>query len=555
MSAPPTKVQAFETDVAALLRARNPLLLVVTAEESRAEQNLFNAISRAGFMPHTWDMAAGPQAMDGSPEGPDLGVNPADPDGMLDMIRDRTGSRDVWILRDFPEWYSGGGAGAITLRRLRNLARPDALPTKARDDAQAIIVLTPTVEVPPQLTNHTTVLEFPLPERAEIADMLDVAVESAVQGILSNPKNKLNFDQLSAQIVNGSREAAIDAAVGLSGEEAQATFAKSLVQHRKLHPPTIAAEKKRIIARDGLLEWIDPPAGGLANVGGLDEFKAHVMESAMAYTPEARAYGLPTPKGVFLMGISGCGKSELAKAIPGELGMPLIRMDLGALKSKFVGDSEANLRKALATIDAIGRCEVWLDEVEKAMQGATSGSADGGVSADALGAILTWMQERRGEAYVVATANDVTALPPELMRKGRFDETFWVDLPTAPERAAIIAATLPKYPHADGTPRTADILNIDLDAVAEVTDTFTGAEMASLVPDALKAAFADGQREPATEDLVQAAKRIVPMATTQEKKITALRSEWASRTRPANTPRTKPATAGNAAGRQIDIDN
>lgn len=548
-------IDQFDVDTTALLRARNPLLQVVTSEESRAENHLFKAIARAGFTGHTWDMADGVRALDGTDENGDLGLKPSDPDGLLDMIRDRTGSRDVWVLRDFHKWYDGGGAGAITLRRLRNLARPDGLPSKERNDAQAIIVLTPTLSVPPELTNHTTVLELPLPARAEIAEMLDDAVSNAVAGIMANPKNTMTEDQVRQRICNGSVDATVSAAVGLSGEEAQATFAKSLVQHRKLVPATVAAEKKRIIARDGLLEWIDPAEApkprGMDRVGGADLFKQHLVQSAAAYSPEARAYGVPSPKGVFFMGVSGCGKSELAKSIGEEMGMPVVRADLGKLKSKYVGDSEQNLRKMLNTIDAIGRCELWVDEVEKALQGATSGSADGGVSADALGAILTWMQERTGEAYVVFTANDVSALPPELMRKGRFDEVFWVDLPNPVERAQIVAATLPKYPKLDGTTRTADGLGIDLDAVAAVTDQFTGAEVANLVPEALKRAFMDGQREPTTEDLVQSAKQIVPMATQQAAKLDKLRSDWADKTRPASSAAPKAKQAKRS--RQIDM--
>lgn len=550
-----SKIQQFETDVTALFRSRSPLLEVVTNEESRCELSLFSAIARAGYTAHTWDMAAGVLSSDGADENMDLSLKPGDPDGLLDMIRDRTGSRDVWILRDYHKWFDGGGAAAVTLRRLRNLARPDGLPAKARDDAQAIVILTPTLTVPPELTNHTTVLNFPLPEREQITELLDDAVASAVSGILANPKNKLSREEIEHRVRNGAAEDAISAAVGLSGEEAQATFAKSLVQHRRLDVPTIAGEKKRIISRDGLLEWVDTRPGGLANVGGLDEFKAHVLASATAYSPEARAYGLPVPKGVFLMGISGCGKSELAKSIASEFEMPLIRMDLGKLKSKYVGSSEQNLRNALNTIDAIGRCEVWVDEVEKAMAGATGGgSNDGGVSADTLGTILTWMQERSGEAYVVFTANDVDSLPPELMRKGRFDEVFWVDLPTAPERAAIITATFPKYPKADGTTRTVDSLGIDLDKVVELSHQFTGAEVAQLVPEALKLAFMDGQREPVEADLVLAAERTSPMAVQQERsgKLTVLRDKWASTTRPASSAAAA-VPAKSRGRRQIDM--
>jgi AAA+ superfamily predicted ATPase len=397
-----------------------------------------------------------------------------------------------------------------------------------------------------------TVLEFPLPEREQIAELLDDAVNSAVQGILANPKNKLSADEIEARIRNGSTDAAISAAIGLSGEGAQATFAKSLVQHRKLDTGAISAEKKRIISRDGLLEWVDVRPGGLANVGGLDEFKTHVLDSATAYSPEARAYGLPVPKGVFLMGVSGCGKSELAKSIASEFEMPCIRMDLGKLKSKYVGSSEQNLRNALNTIDAIGRCEVWVDEVEKAMAGATGGGNDGGVSADTLGTILTWMQERSGEAYVVFTANDVESLPPELMRKGRFDEVFWVDLPTAPERAAIITATLPKFPKADGTTRSVESLDLVLDMIVEQTEAFTGAEVAQLVPEALKLAFMDGGREPTEKDFLIAASRTTPMSVQQAPKLADLRDKWASRTRPASVAAVQAKTKRGT--RQLDID-
>jgi SpoVK/Ycf46/Vps4 family AAA+-type ATPase len=565
MSNQPTKLAQFVTDVAALLRSRSPLLEVVTTEESRAEQHLAQAIARAGFEPHFWDMASGCSALDGTPEldmAP-VGPNGSDPDKLLTNIGNREGTadkprRDVWILRDFPQWWDGPSPAAMTtLRRVRNLARPDGLPSKPGYSAQAIIVLTPTLAVPEQLSNHTTVLELPLPDRAEIAELLDDAVDSAVENIMASGKVKLSEAMVRAKIRNGSTDAAISAAVGLSGEEAQATFAKSLAQHRRVDPATISAEKKRIISRSGLLEWVDTRPGGFANVGGVDELKAHVLSSAQAYSPEARAYGLPTPKGIFLMGVSGCGKSELAKAIPSELGIPLIRMDLGKLKSKFVGDSEQNLRSALATIDAIGACELWVDEVEKGLQGATSGSADGGVSADAMGTILTWMQERDGGAYVVFTANDVSDLPPELMRKGRFDEVFWIDLPTQTERAAIVAATLPKFPKQDGTTRTADSLGIDLDAVADATGRdggFTGAEVANLVVDALRIAFTDGQREPTTDDLVAAAKVVRPMAETQAKKLTELRAKWATTTRRASSE--APARAkgpAKRATRQIDM--
>jgi SpoVK/Ycf46/Vps4 family AAA+-type ATPase len=215
---------------------------------------------------------------------------------------------------------------------------------------------------------------------------------------------------------------------------------------------------------------------------------------------------------------------------------------LGGLKSKFVGESEGNLRKAFSVIETIGRCVVWLDEIEKALAGATDGSADGGVSSDALGAILSWMQDRPGEAFVIATSNDVTKLPPELLRKGRFDELWFVDLPTQTERAAILATAL----KANGR----DPSGFALDIVATGCPDFTGSEMAALVPDALYAAFEDGEREPTSGDLTYAASNVVPLAKTAADKISRLR-EWAKgRARYATTPET---TTNAKAGRTLDL--
>lgn len=507
-----TKSQEVAADVAALLRARNPLLWIVTREEQRVEKYLFEAASAAGYLARAWDVAAGVTGIDGKAISA-FASTIGDPDGALDAIRDRSGERGLWIMRDLPVWLQPP-MGSTTMRRLRNLAR--TLPSQPRDDAQAIVVISPNGEVPAELANHATVIEWPLPDREEVAALLDATVESL-------PK------ELRKDAVNGSRDAVIDAAVGLSGEEAQATFARSLVQLRKVDPAIIASEKRRVIAREKVLEWFDPLPGGLDAVGGLDNLKSWLISRASAYSPAARSYGLPAPKGALLVGVPGCGKSLTAKAIATAWGVPLLRLDLGALKSKYVGESEGNLRKALGVIEAIGRCVVWLDEIEKALDGASSGSADGGVSADALGAILSWMQDRQGEAFVIATANNAEKLPPELLRKGRFDEVWWVDLPTDAERAAITAAALRSYG------RDAEAIGVDLDAVAEATNSFTGAELSALVPDALFAAFNEDAREITTDDLLQAAKVVVPLAKTADDKIRRLREFWLGRARPATS--------------------
>ena len=208
-------------------------------------------------------------------------------------------------------------------------------------------------------------------------------------------------DLKATAATNGARDAAIDAAIGLSGEEAAACYARSLVQTKRIDPASVAKEKKRVITREQVLEYYDPLPGGLESVGGLDELKAWLTGRSAAYSPAARAYGLPAPKGAVFVGVPGCGKSLTAKAVATAWGIPLVKLDLGALKSKFVGESESNLRRAFGVIEALGRCIVWIDEIEKALQGATSGSADGGVSSDALRRLpkLDARAPRRGLCY------------------------------------------------------------------------------------------------------------------------------------------------------------
>jgi SpoVK/Ycf46/Vps4 family AAA+-type ATPase len=299
---------------------------------------------------------------------------------------------------------------------------------------------------------------------------------------------------------------------------------------RKIEPAIVSSEKKRVVGREKVLTWYDPDPRGLDAIGGLDIAKAWAVQRKLAFTKEARAYGLQSPKGVLFVGIPGTGKSLFAKCIATAWSQPLLRLDLGALQSKYVGESQANIRKALALAETIAPCVLWLDEIEKALAGSSGPQGDGGVSADALGAILSWMQDQKG-VFVIATSNDVSALPPELLRKGRFDELFFVDLPTRGERAEILRVALKQH----GRDLPVNLLGSVVDATAD----FTGAEIAALVPDALFRAFADGAREITSEDILEAAKTCSPLAKTASEKIAKLR-DWAKgRARRASTPETE----------------
>jgi hypothetical protein len=526
-----TKSLRLADDVLALLRARNPLLWVVTREEARVEGYLASAAATAGYTVRFWDVAQGfTDAAGAQVQGIGLAN---DPDRALDIIGQRAQNgteRGAWIMRDLTAWLAPP-IGLTQLRRLRNLAR--SLPMTPRDRAQVVIVVTPFPDVPPDLANQATVIEWPLPDRDEIAARLD----ASIQGLPDDARAAV------IKALGSTRDAIVDASVGLSDEEAQATYARSLVQSKRIDPGAVAREKKRIIAKERVLEWHDPLPGGLDAVGGLANLKEWLLLRQLAHSESARAYGLPPPKGALLVGIPGTGKSHTAKAISTAWNVPLLRLDLGALKSKFVGESEANLRRALRVVEAIGRCVVWIDEIEKALAGATQGAADGGVSADALGGLLSWMQERQGEAFVIATANDVSALPPELLRKGRFDEVWWIDLPTPTERVAILKAALTAHGRGE--------VDIDHAAVAKACDGFTGSEIAALVPDALFTAFADGAREIDTADLQAAATTVVPLSKTAAERIESLRKWAKGRARPAS--RNEEGAPAQQTARVLDI--
>jgi SpoVK/Ycf46/Vps4 family AAA+-type ATPase len=474
---------------------------MITPEEGRAERVLLEAAASARYGLALWDCAGGMQGADGEV----LDASLADPRAMLRQIASAT-DRMVYVLRDLHRWLD-----PVVLRTLRSLARK--LQTEA--PARSIIVLSPSSEIPPELAAHAVVISFLLPDRAEIGEILDRLVEALP-------------DEVRGTVVNGERERAIDAAVGLTAEEAANCYARSLVVSKRIDPALVSAEKKRVIARERVLTWYDPDPRGLDAVGGLDGLKAWLGQRRLAFSQAARAYGLPAPKGVLLVGPPGCGKSLTAKAVATAWGVPLLRLDLGALRSKYVGESEGNIRKALAVAETVAPAVLWVDEIEKALAGSTGTQGDGGVSADALGAVLSWMQDRAGSVFVVATANDVSALPPELLRKGRFDELFFIDLPTRAERTAILAAALRQHGR-EPLPET-----LALSTLLDRMEGWSGAEITATVPEALFASFADGARALDVGDLVAASVTTVPLSESARDKIASVR-EWAKgRARPAS---------------------
>jgi len=497
-----TKSTTIATDIRAMFKARTPLIWINTREEERVEGYLFEAAAALKMPTYTWDCGDGLRVWGKNEivKGDTEVIDEALKEIGNRMLPTSIAGKGLWIMRDLAPWVTGP-IGIGPARKLRNLAKT----MTPVEQQQAIVVLAASGDIPPELAAHAVVMDWPLPDRQEIADMLD------------------DLCELYSLDLNGQRDAAIDAAIGLSGDEAKSVYAKSIVQTKTVTPAVVYAEKKRVIAKDKVLSWYDPLPGGLDAVGGLGELKMWLKSRVCAFSQEARAYGLAMPKGCMVVGVPGGGKSMIAKALATFFGVPLIRLDLNAAKGKFVGESEASLRRALQVIDALGFCVVWIDEIEKALAGATQGAADGGVSADALGTVLSWMQERTSGAFVMATANDVSALPPELMRKGRWDEVWFVDLPSTLERVSILQSALAANGRADSKISVADAMKI-----AQVTDGFTGAEIASVVPEAMFTAFNDGGRELTTTDVLTAAATVTPLSKLASEKIEGLR-KWATK--------------------------
>ena len=542
---PATKSSKVRADISALLRARNTCLVLVTPEELRAERTAVDACSDALFSCFFWDCKTGITRADGKNEAPDA----RDPLAALAWIEGNATGRACLVVRDLSPFLKD----PVVCRTVRSLAR-GFQGIKDRSKSRSIIMISPSADIPVELAACSTFVEYPIPDRAEMQLILDSVVATTVDGIVLKQTGGTMDPELAATVratlltaPDGSnvREAATDAALGLTADAAASCYMRSLVTHKPawIDPVIVYSEKKRAIAGVPGLSWIEPEARGMSALGGHPELKPWVATRRSGFSAAARAYGLPSPRGMVFVGVSGCGKTHLTRCIGGEWGLPIIKLDLNATANKFVGGSEGNIRRAFKVIEAVSPCIVLVDEIEKSL-GASGPQGDGGVSSDRLGSFLSWLQDHSGSVFVIATANDVRGLPPELLRKGRFDEVWYGDLPSADERADVLRAALGQY-------KRPPMSDADVSAVADACDTFTGSEIAAIVPEAMFAAFADGGRPIVAADLITAARSVVPLARTAEKKITELR-EWA-KGRARSTSPGETRTASTGMDRQIDL--
>lgn len=482
-------------DLKRRILAGYPVLLLKTYEEHRWEEEVANLAFEMDRGVVSWSLSGGAQ--------PPLAELTPDESGALTFLKqvDQEYPADhLFILKDFHLLFDNH----VVVRKVRDIL--DSL----QKQNKTLLIVSPLDEVPLELNKDVSVLELPLPGPSEIREVLQQVLES---GNCPQPDQKQE-DHL------------IKAVLGLTLAESRNAFKQVLSSREVIDDESyveLVKEKRRMVQGSNLLEFFDLDES-IDDVGGLDGLKEWIHQRAEAFTTDASEQGVSNPKGVLLAGVQGCGKSLSAKAIARLLGFPLVRMDLGTLLEGQRGSSEQNLRDVLQLMETISPAVLWMEEIDKALAGFSDEASSDATMARIVGRFLTWLQEHTDPVFVVATANNVSNLPPELLRRGRFDELFFVDLPNYYERKSIFEIHLKR--------RGWKTEKFDIEKLSNDTEGFSGAEIETVVNSAIIESFAQ-KRMPTMNDLDEARERTIPLSVTMEDEIFHLR-EWArTRCRPA----------------------
>jgi hypothetical protein len=479
------------------VRSGHAGLFLVSHEEARVEVELKAVAETVTYTLFVWSVTEG---LTNLADGTRRAAN--DPMQAIESIGELP-EKSIVLLRDFHAFLEDGNP--VLVRCIKDALR------HGRAHNKVAVIVGCRQNLPPELEREFVVLDFALPDQTTLGLVLDGIAESAG---LEKPKN-------------AQREKLLDAASGLTCLEAENAFALSVAQATNLQPDIVSSEKAQAVKKSGLLEVWDKVIG-LDQIGGLDVLKDWLLKRRDAFSRKAVEYGLPSPKGLLIVGVPGTGKSLTAKATASVFERPLLKLDAGKIFGSLVGQSEQNFRDIVRTAEAISPCVLWIDEIEKALAGSkSSGSTDGGTSSRVFGSFLNWLQEKTAPVFVVATANDVTQLPPELLRRGRFDEIFFVDLPNQEEREAIWNIQIARHRR--------DPAKYSIPALAKGTEGYTGAEIEQIVVDGLYDGFARST-EPTTVSLAKIAADSVPLSRLMAEPVKALR-QWAQgRARCATSP-------------------
>ena len=480
----------FQAEFELLLRSRHSIIYIQTREEERVENKISELAKKQGNKAvYIWDFVEGYQ---NNPN--DIGFGKRNPLQGLELVEKLPElAPAIFILRDFPRFLEDISIS----RKLRNLAK------KLKSQPKNLVILAPQISVPEDLTEVITIIEFPLPNSQEISEEVErlfVAMGKSLE--------KRLLDEV------------VRAAQGLSIERIRRVLAKAIATHGELQlddVDLILEEKRQTIRQTQILDFY-PAHENISDIGGLDNLKDWLLRRGGAFSERARQYGLPHPRGLLLVGIQGTGKSLTAKAIAHHWHLPLLRLDVGRLFGGLVGESESRTRQMISIAEALAPCVLWIDEIDKGFAGFKS-QGDAGTTSRVFGTFITWLAEKKSPVFVVATANNIQSLPPEILRKGRFDEIFFVGLPNQAERKAIFEVHLSRLrPH--------NIKSYDLDRLAYETPDFSGAEIEQSLIEAMHIGFSQN-REFTNEDILESASQIIPLARTAEEQIKFLQ-DWAA---------------------------
>src|SRR5690349_14673357 len=455
----------FASELETLIRARYPILYIISNEEMRVQNLAVEIAKKRQKKVFEWSCNTGMVPAGTSIQSQKIrNTSTKDPLIALDQVIEFV-EPAIFLFKDFHPFLTKSNYAII--RKLKEIA------LHLKNSFKTIVLISPLMEIPAELEKEITVLNYPLPSREDLSELLDKIIADVRQ-----------FKQVKIELDEAGRDRLLQAALGLTLGEAENVFAKIIVKDERLSGDDVNevfAEKQQIIRKSGLLEYYATNET-FSNVGGLTVLKDWLQKRAVAFTDEARAFGLPAPKGILMLGVQGCGKSLSAKAVSCLWQLPLLRFDMGRMFGSLVGSSEENVRRAIAVAESVAPAILWVDEIDKAFAGSQgSGATDGGTTARVFGTFLTWLSEKTAPVFVVATANDISQLPPELMRKGRLDEIFFVDLPSNEEREEIFRIHLVK--------RGRDPQSFDLETLAKRAENFSGAEIEQAVISALYDAF------------------------------------------------------------------
>ncbi|GBF80719.1 AAA family ATPase [Aphanothece sacrum] len=480
----------FSQEFELLLRACYPLIYIPTPEEERVETAIASCAQKMlNRSVYIWDFVDGYQD---NPNNEGVGKrNPLQALEFVEKLPQNVGG--IFILRDFQRFLEDVSIS----RKLRNLAR------QLKSQPKNIVIISPEVEIPRELSEVLTIVDFPLPNGTEI--------KTEIQRLLASTGQSLS-DTLLDELVRSSQ--------GLSLERIRRVLTRCLASHGRIEPEDvelILEEKRQSIRQTQILDFY-PATEQITDIGGLDNLKDWLLRRGGAFSQRARAYGLPHPRGLLLVGIQGTGKSLTAKAISHHWHLPLLRLDVGRLFGGLVGESESRTRQMISLAEALAPCVLWIDEIDKGF-GGVEGKGDGGTTSRVFGTFINWLAEKQSPVFVVATANNIQTLPPEMLRKGRFDEIFFVGLPSQEEREAIFNVHLSRLrPH--------NLKNYDIKRLAYETPDFSGAEIEQTLIEAMHIGFSQN-RDFTNDDILEAASQIIPLARTAQEQIEFLQN-WAA---------------------------